>query len=156
MNDTLEIKQRFAAALSALFKTFNRPVDKDISKILFHTLEHLSIEDAEKCIELAIVHGDSFPIPSALKKYVSMIPPKELPRIQYNHKVNSELAADATKLITLALEGKLTEKQLIEGMSVMDRKYPNIGWGHEAALLVGYYNSRDLAEGMGVDNDKVR
>ncbi len=136
-------KNRFVAATVALYKTFNRPSDIDITRVLYQTLVHLAVDDAEKVIELAIIHGESFPTPAALRRYVSMIPPKPVPRLQHNRGHNQELADDASKLVQLALTGKLNHEQLVEGMTVMDRKYPGIGWNHEAALLVGYYRQQE-------------
>lgn len=137
-------KKRFAAAMVGLYKSFNKPSDIDITRILYFALEHLTIENAEKCIELAILNSPAFPTPHALKKFESMIPAKPVLRLQHTQTKNEEIAKDANKLITAALDGKLSEEQLVEGMTVMHTKYPNAGWSSEAASLVSHYRKRDF------------
>lgn len=141
--------ERFAAAMVVLYKAFSKPIDKDINKICFLTLKHLTIEDAEQCISLAVMNEDRFPTPSALKRMVTLIPPRQSARIEhqpFGHQ-DEKLAEHSGKLVNGYLAGKLTRKQLIEGMQVMHRQYPTLGWDRQAAQMVCFF--RETPEGGG-------
>jgi hypothetical protein len=135
--------ERFAVATLTMFKNFRTPPDKDVTKILFLGLKHLSIEDAENVITLAIMHEERFPSLGVVKKYISVIPPKNTPRIAYTGHSNQKLADDSMRLINGHLDDKLTREHLIEGMMVMEKQYPGIGWREEASSLVNYYRIAD-------------
>lgn len=141
MTDDIETKQRFAAAMMAMYKAFNKTPDKDISKILFFALQHVSIETAEECITQAILTEERFPTPAALKKCLALIPARAMAKIEYQpfgHR-DEQLAERSGKLINGYLDGKLTREVLIEGMQVMDKSYPGMGWSSEAAKLVSFF-----------------
>lgn len=144
--------ERFAAGMVLLFKAFGKPADKDISKICFVTLQHLTLDDALQCISLAATHEERFPSPFALKRYVSMIPPRPVAKIAYEPfgQRSEKLAADAGRLINGYLSGKLNRHALIEGMGVMNRQYPGMGWDHEAASLVGFFRETEENSGSGL------
>lgn len=144
--------ERFAAGMELLFKAFSKPADKDISKICFSVLQHLTLGDALHCISLAATNEERFPSPYALKRYVSMIPPRNVPRIEnvpFGHR-DEKLAHDSGRLINGYLSGKLTRQGLIEGMGVMGRQYPGMGWDHEAAQLVGFFRETPENNGSGL------
>ena len=130
---------RFLAGLVALYKSFGRKEDADISKILFLTLKHLTIEDAEQCITQAILSCEKFPTPIELKRCVSLIPRRDVPKIGYTPTKNQKMADEAMKLIHAILDGKLDHEKTIEGMMFMDRRYPGCGWAKEASSLVQYF-----------------
>lgn len=132
-------KHRFLAAMVALYKTFNRPEDKDITKILFLSIQHLTIEDAEQCISQAILTCERFPTPVELKRCISLIPRRDVPRLEHQGGTNQKLADESTHLVNGILAGKLERDQVIDCMQEMDRRHPGIGWSREAAALVQYY-----------------
>ncbi len=138
-------KPRFLAAMVAMFKSFGKPEDKDITKICFLTLQKLSIEDAEQCVSLAILNEPKFPTPFALRAYIRMLPPKDVPRVEY--KPNEKYADQGTRanqLINGLQDGKISRSQFVEGMIHMDTLYPGMGWRHEAAYMANYFRLNDL------------
>lgn len=141
--------ERFAVAMLLMYKAFNKPVDRDVTKLCFMGLKHITIEDAEQCISLAILNEERFPTPFALKRLQSLIPPRPVPRLQYQPfgKTDEKLAVNACKLVNGYLDGKLSRQALIEGMCVMDKEYPHMGWSGEAAVLTQFF--RETPEGSG-------
>lgn len=140
MNDDLDTKKQFAALMLGLYKAFGKEPDKTVSALFFNGLSYLTIEDATHVITLAITTGDKFPTIHDLRRYVSQIPARNAPKIEYKPKYGTSLADDANKLIQAALDGKLSNENLIEGMMVMDKQYSGIGWGEQAASLAAYYS----------------
>lgn len=130
---------RFTAAMVALYKAFGKKEDADVSKILFLTLKHLTIEDAEQCISQAILNCERFPTPFELKRCVSLIPRREAAKVEYKPSENPKMAEQAFKLINGILDGRLSRDQAIEGMMYMHKLYPGAGWASEAAKLTQYY-----------------
>lgn len=143
-----EEKKRFAAAMSALYKTFRSEPDKDITKILFLTIKHLTIEDAEQCISQAILTCERFPTPVELKRCISLIPARPVKQLTYDQKPNQKLADESMRLINAILGGKVNREQTIEAMREMDRRHPNDGWAAEAAGLVQHYRMSQEVEEM--------
>jgi len=141
--------ERFAVAMLLMYKAFNKPVDRDITKLNFLTLKHLTIDDAEQCISLAIMHEERFPSPFALKRYVSMIPPRPVAKIAYEPfgQRSEKLATDAGRLINGYLAGKLNRDGLLEGMKAMNHDYPGMGWDREAAGLVCHFRETEEVKG---------
>ena len=53
------------------------------------------------------------------------------------------LHESASKLIEMHFDGKLSREGLIEGMLVMDKQFPHIGWKEQASSLVAYYRGEE-------------
>jgi len=138
-------KKRFMSAMVAMFKSFNRPEDKDVVKLFFEGMRHMSVEDSELCIGIVIKQADKFPTISEIRRAISQIPAKPVPRIEYKNKYES-MPSDAEKLIQMALEGTISKENLIEGMLVMDKKYPGIGWSEDAASLAAHFIRNEREE----------
>lgn len=134
---------RFLAAMVALYKAFGKKEDADISKILFLSIKHLTIDDAEQCITQAILTCEEFPTPVKLKRCISLIPRREVPRVGYEPIADKKLAAESMHLINGILDGKLNHDQTIACMSEMDRRHPGIGWRKQAAKLVQHYRENN-------------
>lgn len=132
-------KGKFLAAMVALYKAFGKDEDKDITRICYFGLQHLSLEDATECISLAIQNGQRFPTVYDLKKYVAMIPARKI-AIAHTPARNAKLADDASTLMNLFEEDKISKENLIEGMLVFEQKYPNVGWKQEAVILAAHYS----------------
>jgi len=141
-------KPRFLAASVAMFKAFGKPEDKDIVKILFLALQHLTIEDAEFCISSAMMNEPKFPTPVALKTYQRLIPPRPVKQVECKTITKFENQGEmANKLIDGIQTGKLTRRQFVEGMMHMDALFPGLGWRKEAMDTMSMYRER----GYGLD-----
>jgi len=137
-------KRRFAAAMDALYKVFNKEADPAITKVLFASLQHLDIEGAEYCISQAIMKEPRFPVPKELLKYQHELPRKNIPSIPYKAEYNQNLADLSMKLINGLLDGKLTNRQYVEGMQAMNKQFPGIGWDEEAVKLVRHLQGEGI------------
>lgn len=130
---------RFTAAMVALYKAFGKKEDADVSKILFLTLKHLTIDDAEQCISQAILNCERFPTPFELKRCIGLIPRREVPKVEYQPPKNPKMAEQSLKLINKIMSRELTREQIIDGMMWMHKQHHGSGWAAEAAKLTQYY-----------------
>lgn len=139
--------ERFAVAMTVMFKAFGKDPDKDISKICFMTLQHLGIEDAEYCIAQAILKEPRFPIPKDLVKYQQDLRRIPAEKMDYKPRYNKTLAVEATDLINDIMDGRYIPAEILGKMREMETKYPSVGWDDEADKLEGHYQKGITANG---------